>query len=55
MLAGIKDILIIVNKGSISQFKKILLNEKIWVLKLDTLNKINLEVYLTLLNLEKIL
>ena len=26
MLAGIKDILIIVNKGSISQFKKILLN-----------------------------
>ena len=29
MLAGIKDVLIIVNKGSVNQFKKILLNSKI--------------------------
>ena len=31
MLAGIRDILIIVNKGAINQFKKILKNGKILV------------------------
>ena len=32
MLAGIKDILVIVNKGQLNQFKKILsLNGEIWV------------------------
>ncbi len=33
MLAGVKDILIIVNKGQLKQFKLILLTEIIWELK----------------------
>ena len=35
MLAGIKEILIIVNKGSINQFKKILLNGENFGIKIS--------------------
>ena len=50
MLAGIKEILIIVNKGSIHQFKKILRNgENFGIKKLIMLNKINRGFYLMLL------
>ena len=46
MLAGIKDILIIVNKGQLPQYKKLFLMEKIMVSKLNILNKKTLMVYL---------
>ena len=36
MLAGIKDILVVVNKGQVNQFKKYFLMEKDLVLKLHT-------------------
>ena len=45
MLAGIKEILIIVNKGTTNQFKKILLNGQNLVLKLPMQNKTNQEVF----------
>jgi glucose-1-phosphate thymidylyltransferase len=48
MLAQIKDILIIVNKGQVDQFKKVLPNGNNWVSKFNTQNKINLGVYLML-------
>ncbi len=45
MLAKIKDILIIVNKSQLTQFKKFYLRVRTWVLKLPTLNKNIQEVY----------
>ena len=51
--SSIKDILIIVNKGQISQFKKYLEMEKILVSKFNTRNKLSLMVYQRLLLSEK--
>ena len=48
MLSKIKDILIIVNKGQLDQYKKLFLTEITWVLKLLTLNNRNPEDYLML-------
>ena len=48
MLAGIKDVLIIVNKGQVSQFKKILKMEKILASKYIIKNKNIQMVYLKL-------
>ena len=45
MLAGIKEILIIVNKGTTNQFKKSYLMDRILVLKLPMKNKTNQEVF----------
>ena len=53
MLAGIKNILIIVNKGQISQFKKILPEKIIWEYIFNIKNKINPADYLKLLQLVK--
>ena len=53
MLAGIKDILIVVNKGQVAQFRKILSNGKRFGVIFLMLNNINLEDYLMLLLLEK--
>ena len=49
MLAGIKDILIIVNKGQVNQFKKILKNGKNFGIKINIKNNKILMVYLKLL------
>ena len=46
MLAKIKNILIIVNKGQLSQYKKLLPNGNNLGLNVLLKNKINLEVYL---------
>ena len=53
MLSNIKDILIIVNKGQLDQYKKIIPNGKIWVSRYGMKSKINHVVYLTLLYLVK--
>ena len=45
MLAKIKDILIIVNKGELYQYKKFYLMVTILVSKLNLLNEINHEDY----------
>ena len=53
MLAGIKNILIVVNKGQLSQFSKLLQNGNRLGIKLATLNKSDQEDYLTHLSLVK--
>ena len=46
MLSGIKDILIIVNKGQLEQYKKFYPMVKTWVSKLLTWSNLNQEVFL---------
>ena len=53
MLSKIKDILIIVNKGQLNQYKKILPNGERLGIKLHTKSKIVQKVYLMHLYLEK--
>ena len=55
MLAGIKNILIIVNKGQLPQFKKILQDGKRFGVKISMLSKRNQKVYQTHSYLGKIL
>ena len=55
MLAGIKNILIIVNKGQIAQFRKILNNGERFGIKIPMQNKKNLKVSQMHLYLVKIL
>ena len=45
MLANIKDILIIVNKGQLDQYKKILPDGKNLGIKITYAEQINLEAY----------
>ena len=53
MLAGIRDILIVVNKGQINQFKKILFNGKRFGIKITYVEQSNQEDFLMLSYLVK--